>query len=562
MITGKKQKYFLFENYRITKVILMAVITMTLFMACSNNTESLTQDQQDDQAVHTEGDLGEVNFNVPCNGAVREDFDYALGMMHHMMYETSRELFEHIIEADPNCAMGYWGVATTLFQPLWSTWPSLEDMQKGSDLIKQAQDLVDSEREELLIESTAAFFGEPETADLSDRLQSWADIMEVAYEAYPDDHDIAALYGLTRLSNAQFVENRDPLHDEAEAVLRDIFKQEPKHPGAIHYSIHATDVDGQAENALDMVDAYGEIAPDVPHALHMASHIYVRLGDWPEVIEWNSRSAEAALDHPVNGAESHHYIHAIDYMVYGHLQRGEEDEAEAAFAEALDRDKHQASFISAFHLAAIPARLAVEQQNWEQAIALEPRTPEYLPWDDSPWAEGLTWYARGLGSIHTGDLEGAQEAERQLEQFSEQAKENGDEGMAKYIQIDRHVLAGRIAHAQGEDNRAVEMTQAAADMEETIEKHPVTPGALLPPYEALGILLTDLERHEEALEAFEASDEIWPNRYYTLAGAARAAELADNQQIAQQYYEKLLAITGDTNRAAVREAEGFMARAQ
>lgn len=541
---------------RVTRIV-AAIIAVTF----AGSTAALAQqDHMHDENPVPEGQsIGQLDFSVSCDEAVREDFDYALGMLHHMMYETSRGLFEEITEADPNCAMGYWGIATTLFQPLWSTRPSQEDLQQGAEMISKAMKLVDSDREEQLIESTAAFFREPETADFNTRMQRWIDGVETAYEAHPNDNDIAAFYGLTRLANIQYSDNPDQLYDEAEAVLRDVFEQNPEHPGAIHYTLHATDADGRAENALDMVDAYGEIAPEVPHALHMPSHIYVRLGDWPKVIEWNTRSAEAALDHPVNGDVSHHYIHAIDYMVYGHLQRGEEDKAMAAYEEAMETDSYQPSFISAYHSAAIPARLAVEQRDWEQAVALEPRTPDYLPWDESRWAEGLTWYARGLGAIHTDDIEAAQEAEQQLETLRDEASEQGNEGMATYIDIDRNILSGRIAHAQGNDEEAIELTQTAADLEGSIEKHPVTPGAFLPANEALGHLYADLGRYEEALEAYEASDAIWPGRYYTLLGAARVAQMAGNDSAAEQYYERLLSGIGDTNREAVREAEGYMA---
>jgi tetratricopeptide (TPR) repeat protein len=382
--------------------------------------------------------------------------------------------------------------------------------------------------------------------------------MEDAYRAYPDDPDIAALYALSRLTIAQHADEREPLFDEAEDVLRGIFEQIPTHPGAIHYSIHATDVDGRAENALDMVEVYGEIAPEVPHALHMPSHIYVRLGDWPQVIEWNIASAEAALDHPAGDAESHHYIHAIDYIVYAALQQGNDEKAKSYYQEAWNKEKHQPTFVSAFHAAAMPARIAVEQRDWDRAADLEPRTPDYLPWDQSPWAEGLTWFARGLGAIHTGDAEKAINADEQLDKLRERALELGDQAMATYIEIDRLVLAGRIAHSRGNDAEALNLTRSAAELERTIEKHPVTPGALVPPYEALGYLLLELNRPTEALEAYLESDNIWPERYNTLLGAARAANEAGEEEIAEQLFDRLLTIAADSDRPALEEARNFV----
>jgi tetratricopeptide (TPR) repeat protein len=494
----------------------------------------------DNQPATEETSIGEINFGVDCSDEVRTDFDHALGMLHHMMYAASRENFNEITEVAPQCAMAYWGAATTLFQPLWGTRPSQNDLKQGWQQINKALELVDSNREKLLIESTAAFFREPETADFRTRIQRWADAMEVAYNSYSGDLDIAALYGLTRLALAQYANEPAPLLDEAETILRDVFEESSTHPGAIHYTIHATDIDGRAENALDIVEAYGKIAPAVPHALHMPTHIYVRLGDWANVIQWNLRSAEAALNHPVNGAESHHYLHAVDYLVYAYLQRGQDQKAEKIYSEALKKDKYQGSFVSAFHLAAIPARLAVERRNWEQAASLDPRTPDYLPWDASPWAEGLTWYAKGLGAVHSGDIESAKKAEKQLVKLRDRAKENGADNMATYIEIDRRVLKGWIAHAEGRKDKAVELMRSAADLEDSVEKHPVTPGALQPSNEALGDLLLKLNRPAEALEAYKASENLWPGRLHTLVGAALAARMIGEEQVARVHIGKLL----------------------
>jgi tetratricopeptide (TPR) repeat protein len=526
------------SSARIT-TFFIAMITATLLL-CMPATAQHQHHLHDDQPVRPDTHIGEVNFGVACDESVQPEFDEALGMMHHMMYVAARSAFEGIIEDDPDCAMAYWGVATTLFQPLWGTRPSEEDLNRGWELISQASELAGSSREQKLIASTAGFFRDPETADFRTRIQRWADGVSEAYEAYPDDADVASLYGLTLMTRAQFMEDRKPLFDEAEAVLRRVFEKIPTHPGAIHYSIHATDVDGRAENALDMVEMYAHIAPQVPHALHMPSHIYVRLGDWPQVIDWNMQSADAALKFPVNGAESHHYIHAIDYLVYAYLQRGEDDKAGEAWNRVLRKDRHQASFISAFHYAAIPARLAVERRDWEGAASLEPRTPEYLPWDASPWAESLTWYARGLGAVHTGDMNGAADAEQRLGELRDIARDRGDDNMVVYIEADRLVLAGRIALSDGQTDRAVELTREAVQLETTVEKHPVTPGALQPPREALGNLFMDLGRPDEALAAYKASDEIWPGRLNTLMGAAVAARLNGSDDEARRFFARLL----------------------
>lgn len=535
------------NNMKISKIISLYSLLMFLLL-------------QFQEANGQQYEYGKIDFGVSCSESVQADFNRAMAMLHNMMYVSAREDFEAIAEADPSCAMAYWGIGTTLFQPLWGTRPSREDLKQGWQFINKAQELVDSDREEYLIKSTAEFFREPESAEFWTRIQRWADAMETAYDAYPDDPDIAALYGLSRLAIAQTAEDRDPLHDEAEEVLRAIYEQIPSHPGAIHYSIHATDVEGRAENALDMVEAYGKIAPMVPHALHMPTHIYVRLGDWDEVINWNQKSAEAALNHPVNGAVSHHYVHAIDYLAYAHLQRGEDHKIEPLVEKVQAKGQYQASTVSAFHFAALPARIAVERRDWEKAAELQSRTPEYLPWDAFPWAEGLTWFARGLGDVHTDDMEGAREAEDKLADLRERAKAAGAEDMANYIEIDRRILAGQIAHVGGNDDKAVELIKSAAGLESGIEKHPVTPGALLPPNEALGDLLMELDRPAEAFKAYKASDAVWPERYNTLLGAARAAQKAGKNKEAQKYYERLLANAGESNRSGIAEAKEFIAK--
>jgi tetratricopeptide (TPR) repeat protein len=515
-------------------------ITLSIVITFSPGVLAQNDHMHDEAPISGDQSIGKIHFNANCSAEVQDDLNRAIGMLHHMMYMIARDSFEQIVEADPNCAMAYWGVATTLFQPIWGTRPSDEDLQYGWEYISNAMGLAGTEREQLFIESTAGFFREPGSADFRTRIDRWVSGVEKAYETYPDDADIASFYALTKMTQAQFTDNRGPLYDEAESTLWKVFEQNPEHPGAIHYMIHTTDVDGRAENALEVVQAYAGIAPQVPHALHMPSHIYVRLGDWPQVIDWNRQSAEAALKHPLNGAESHHYIHAIDYLVYAYLQRGEDEKAEMIYRNALTKDSHQQSFVSAFHFAAIPARLAVEQRDWERALNLEPRTPDYLPWDASPWAEAITWLAKGLGAAHLADLETAKQSEQRLAELREIARERGDDNMVIYIDTERHILSGRIAYAEGDHEKAIELTRKAVELENSVEKHPVTPGALQPPREALGDLYMDLNRPEEALKAYDSSNDIWPGRLNTLMGAALAAKMTGEKQLARNYFGKLM----------------------
>lgn len=502
--------------------------------------------------------VGYVNFNVMGDEAIRDTFDLGLGMLHHMMYRQARSTFESIIEKDPDCAMAYWGIATSLFQPLWPGRPSAEDLRRGWELSNQARELAQTDRERLLIESTAAFFRDPETADYWTRIARWAEGLEQAYEGHPDDLDTAALYGLSRVALAQVVRNRDPLLDEAERVLRKVFEAAPRHPGGIHYSIHATDVDGRSENALDMVKAYGEIAPEVPHALHMPSHIYVRLGHWPEVIEWNTRSAESALNFPVGDRVSLHHIHALDYKLYGFLQQANDERAHDVLQEALTTAPYQDDFIVAFHKAIMPARYAVERRDWESAARVRPDRPDYLSWERYGWPRAISWYAHGIGALKTGDIESAREAEQEIIALRDQAREAGEEAFETYIEVDRLILSGWLAWADGEHDKAVDLIRESARLEPTVEKHPVSPGALYPPYEALGDLLMALDRPGEALEAYEAGDAVWPGRRNTLLGASRAARALGDHDQARAFYNRLLESAGLDEHPLIIEARRFM----
>ncbi len=500
--------------------------------------------------------IGVVDFQATCHEAVRTDFDRALAMLHHMMYVEARAMFEAIAADDPGCGMAQWGVATTLFQPLWQARPGAAALQRGWELMERAASAPASERDALLIAATRAFFSEPASAEYWQRIDRWAQGMAAAYDAYPEDFDVAALYALSRIAVAPRAADRSVVFGEAESVLRGIFEVEPRHPGAIHYSIHATDVEGRAENALDMVGAYADIAPAVPHALHMPTHIYVRLGDWPAVTDWNRRSADAAANLPVGELVSHHHAHALDYMQYAYLQRGDDAMAQATLEEAL-AGQYVEHFAPAFHLAIMPARLAVERRAWEEAAQLQVGQPAYVAWERYTWPQAISWFARGLGAVRTGQTDAAADAEGRMIELRDLARAAGEQATAAYIEVDRLILAGLIALTGGDAEAAVASLREAAELEGTVEKHPVTPGALLPPYEALGDVLSELGRYEEALAAYEASDARWPSRYNTLLGAARAAKASGDSSAAQAYAGRLLDIAGASDRAKLGEVRSI-----
>lgn len=513
---------------------------------------------------HTVPELGAVHFDISCSGEVTADFDAGVAFLHHMQYEESRATFEQIADTDPACAMAHWGIAMTLFQPLWPERPTPEALARGWTEIVKAEELVPgTDREAKLVAAAGEFFREPDSADWWTRIRRWSEAMERAYEAGPDDIETAALYALSQLAAGQIAEDRMAHQGRAAEILLGIYEHEPTHPGVLHYTIHANDIDSRASKSLELVRSYDDIAPDVPHALHMPTHIFVRLGDWPSVIEWNRKSADAALRLPAGDRISHHYLHALDYLVYAYLQRGEDEPARTILNEFTQQvQPFQGSFISAFPLAAIPARYAVERRAWDEARAIIPGTPSSVEWERFRWAESMSWFARGLGAVHSDDIDEATRAERRMIELRDAATGAGEDAFATYIEVDRLLLAAWRASANGEEERSLELARQSASLEATAQKHPVTPGSLYPPDEALGDLLLELNRPSEAQAAYESSLAIWPGRFNSLVGAARAARSAGQNEQARQHYRTLLKITSQaqTDRPAIEEARQYLIR--
>lgn len=527
---------------------LLLIITVSLSLTRPTIAQELNKDET----------IGTVNFEVSCDAEVANDFNRALAFLHHMQYEESRSAFEAITQLNSDCAMAHWGIAMTLFQPLWPSRPSPETLQRGFKEIEQAQTLgLKTDREADLVAATAAFYQEPTSADWWTRIERWSEGMEQAYQARPKDLETSVFYALSQLAIAQIKPNRLDYHDRAANILREVYNRNQTHPGAIHYTIHANDVDSRANQDLDIVRSYGEIAPAVPHALHMPTHIFVRLGSWSDVLEWNRSSADAALNFPAAEGISHHYPHALDYLVYAYLQQGDEQQAQAAIDEVFtQKQPFQGSFVSAFHLASMPARYAVERRDWAQAQAIIPRNPDSIKWEKFFWAEAISWFAKGLGAVHQGDAQQARQAESRMIDLRDKAKQSGEEGFATYIEIDRLILSSWRAYDQGQERKALKLARKAVDLEKTIEKHPVTPGALYPAQEALGDLLFELGNYQKALSAYEDSLITAPKRFNSILGAARAAKAANLDDKANDYYRELLIVSlgAKSNRPELTEA--------
>lgn len=493
--------------------------------------------EADDRAPGPE--LGTVDLPTSCSATVQPELERGLALLHHMMYEQARDVFDGAARAETDCAMAHWGLAMTRFQPLWGS----AQVEEGRAPAERAVEAASTDRERAYARAVHAFF-EGDDRRLPERIRSWASAMEALHEAFPADREAAALFGLATLA----VDPADRARqDRADALLRSVHEAMPRHPGAIHYAIHVHDVEGRAEDGEMFARAYDDIAPSVPHALHMPSHIYVRLGDWDDVIDWNIRSAEAALEHPAGERISLHYVHALDYLMYGYLQRGQDDRAASVLEELRSRQGYQVAFPTAYALAAIPARWHVERRDWEGAAQLEPREPAGFQWEPFPAAEAMTHFARGLGAARTGDVDAAAAAEERLGELEAAARSDDDAYWADRIAVQRGGVTAWRLLAEGRTDPAVEEMRRAAALAAEMEKSPITPGALQPAHELLGDLLLEADRPDAALRAYTRSLDTWPRRYHSLLGAARAAEHAGRDDAAERYQSALAELAADAH---------------
>jgi tetratricopeptide (TPR) repeat protein len=516
----------------------------------------------------TAAPLGEVELRISCSPAARQAFDRGLALLHHMTYPQAREAFRAAAAADPGCAMAHWGVAMTLFTPLWPTRPDAAALQAGWQEVERARALApDDVRERGFIAAAAAFFHDPAHPDYWARVRRWEAAQADLYDAFPDDVEVAAFHALAHLAAAPPTGDEARRRaDHAASLLVAMHAAHPAHPGAMHYLVHANDVPGREGKSLEVTRRYDAAAPHNPHALHMPTHIYTRLGDWERVIAGNRRAAEAALEHPVGDHGElvwDEFAHAIEYLVYAHLQQGDDAAAARGMARLQAVPNLQPGAKTAFHLASIPSRVALERGDWSGAATLEPREPKTLEWDRYTWPEAIVRFARGLGAARQGRADEARLQRATLERLEATTRERGEDLFAQHVHVLALGLDGWIAQAGGDEATARTRLGEAAELEARIPKPPVTPGPTLPAYEMLGDLLLAQRAPVEALAAYRHALSLYPNRFNSLLGAARAAEAAGDAAEAGAHYQALLDIAGNGTRAApLEEARAFLARAQ
>ncbi|MCV6621639.1 MAG: hypothetical protein OIF51_07790 [Cellvibrionaceae bacterium] len=481
--------------------------------------------QDEDIILKDLGNLGEVDFKVSCDKPAQEAFNTGVALLHHMMYAQAEELFQKWKQKSPDCAMMYWGYSMSLFHPLWPDKISKMALAKGQRAISKAATLKVSEREQAYIQAAAEFYKDWKAVAEPQRIKAWADAHKGIYKQYPKDVDAIAFYGLAQLVVASKTDKTFSANKKAGELLAGILESNPLHPGAIHYSIHAYDNPVLAEVGAEPARAYDKIAPDVPHALHMPTHIFVRLGEWKDAISWNARSAKAALKYPSHGATSMHYVHALDYLIYGQLQLGNGAEAVKVFEQSHAHHPMQNTFPVAYALSTMPARISLEQQQWQKASQLKTREPSYISWDNFPQLEAISYFARGLGAARSGNLDAARNALATLNQLHTKATTISPNYWAPLVNAQRKSVKAWLLFVEGKKQKALALQREAADIEDSLDKDPVTPGAVLPARDLLGDMLRLDGKLEAAQQAYKASLKIGPNRRYSLEGIKKAKQI-------------------------------------
>jgi tetratricopeptide (TPR) repeat protein len=510
------------------------------------------------------GDLrgvGKVTFPITCAPDVQSDFARGVALLHSFFYEEARRVFTSVAERDPKCAMAQWGIAMTWWHPIWTP-PTPDEMRAGKAAIKKAMAMnADSERERGFITALNAYYNTPDSSSAApvgqschgpvgprDRVIAYEKAMRQFRDKYPNDFEVQTFYAFAVLATGYATPNDTSLSKQLEAagILEKLWKQNANHPGVVHYLIHSYDYPQFAERGLTAAQTYDSIAPWVPHALHMPSHIFTRLGMWDESITANQASAEASRAYAAmrhRDATEAEELHALDYMAYSYLQEARDTEAKKIVdvAAKVRKTNPELEFSAAYALAAIPTRYTFERNDWAAAANLP--IPNLPHWSSFPFMEALIEYGHALGRAHTGDLDGARKAIARMQQLRDATKDPKFDYFKSHLDLQMQAASAWVAAAEGKQNEAIDTLRRAADSEDVLGKHPVSPGAFVPIREQLGTLLLEMGQPTEAQREFEAALKIYPGRFRGLYGAAQAAELAGDNEDASRYYTKLAAQT-------------------
>jgi hypothetical protein len=532
-----------------------------LVTACAWFTCAVSAVAQHEHHEHPAGEpekLGKVNFPISCDAAIQPQFNRAVAMLHSFWYEKANEEFAAIAKNNPACGMAYWGIAMSLYHPIWEA-PGPAALKQGSEAVAKAKSASPkTQRERDYITAIETFYKDSDKLDHHARALAYEKAMEQLQARYPDDKEAAIFYALALQGSELPTDKTYANQRKAGEILERIFADLPDHPGVAHYIIHAYDYPPLAGHALDAARSYAKIAPDSPHALHMPSHIFTRLGLWQESIESNLASEAAAKKFNAPGNE----LHAQDYLVYAYLQGARDHAAKKVVDTAPAPLKDDPQYFNALYaIGTMAPRYAVERHQWKEAAALTV-PPNTFPGGRYAWAEANIHFARALGASRIGETDSVKKELQQLESLRDTLVKANEKYWADQVDIQRESAAAWLTLAEGKNEEALQQMRHAVDHEDSTDKHPVTPGVILPARELLGEMLLELKQPAAALVEFEGTLRTAPNRYNALSGAASAAKLSGNGEKAKTYYSKLLAICdhADADRPELKEARALLAQ--
>jgi tetratricopeptide (TPR) repeat protein len=495
--------------------------------------------------------LGSVNFEISCNDTAQRRFNRAMRYQHSYWYAAAKEIFEEVAKADETCGMAYWGVALALLNNPHSAIPQ-PNLAPGLAAIQKARQVgARTERERDYIDALSLMYVDYDKLTHRQRIRAYLAAVEKLAAKYPNDDEAQIAYAMTLNTSADPADKTYAQQTKGAAILEPISKRLPQHPGVTHYLIHLYDYPPLANKGLDAANRYAKVAPAAPHAQHMPSHIYTRVGYWRQSVDSNIASVKAAQADKSLGDQ----LHGQDYMVYAYLQLAQDKEARAVVDSMLATKNFNPNIRGAiFAIAASPARYMMERGDWKGAAALEvrPTTAAYV--------DAITHFARAVGAARSGSPEAARADIEKLTQLRDKLRDEKDAYWAEQVDIQRQVATAWMLYAQGQQDEALKALSAAADAEDKTEKAPVTPGPLAPARELYGEMLLQSGMAKEALAAFEATKAKEPNRFRGFLGAAMAAEKLGDKSAARANYEKLVALVGDnrSDRPEVAAARQYL----
>jgi tetratricopeptide (TPR) repeat protein len=498
--------------------------------------------------------LGKVSFPTSCDPKVQPQFDRAVAMLHSFWFQQGEKAFREILESDPSCAVANWGIAAILIgNTFGGNDATAQAAQKAKEAIQRGRLTgAKTERERFYIEAIAEYYDRFGDRPHSARMKSLADAFEVVAKRFPEDDEAQIFYAIYLTATQSPTDKTFADTLKAAQILEPQFKKHPNHPGVAHYLIHSYDYPPIAEKGLNAAKRYAEIAPSAPHALHMPSHIFTRVGAWEASAATNRRSVEVSrAEKEPNGG-----LHATDYMVYAYMQLARDNDASQALQAArLAENINPNNPGAAYALVAMPARIAIERGMWKEAAQLEPRSSKVLQ------ADAVTHFARALGAARSGDTAAAEKGVQELARIVDELKTAKNDYWATEVEVQRMSAAAWTIYAKGNRDEALTLMRSTADLEDKKEKREGPPARLVPARELLGEMLLEMKRPAEALKEFEASEKHVPNRFRGLYGAGQAAAQSGDNAKAKRYFTRLveLAAKGDS-RAEIEQAKAYLAK--